>query len=102
MSSNLDLQDMLDRVRRLERWRESVSRYLPGESDCSTCRFARIEGSRDTSGGNEAQGYDQTGCAQPLLVETYTLCEPTGMLLEGLMMKQAESGAGCPWQEVRE
>ncbi len=90
-----------ERILKLERWREQVFRYLPSESDCSTCRFARIEGSRDTSGGNEAQGYDQTGCDQPLLVETYTRCEPAGMLLEGLMIKQAESAAGCPWQEVK-
>lgn len=86
---------------KLERWRKQVSRYLPGESDCSTCRFARIEGSRDSPGGGDCQGYDQTGCDQSLLSEAYTLCEPAGMLLEGMMIKMAESGSGCPWQEVK-
>jgi len=86
--------ELAERITKIERWREQVSRYLPGESDCNTCRFARVEGSRDTSGGNEAQGYDQTGCDQPLLLETYRNNEPAGMLLEGLMIKQAESGAG--------
>ena len=96
------LKSAEERFVKLERWRDAVSRYLPGESDCSTCRFARIEGSRDSPGGGDCQGYDQTGCDQPLLSETYTLCESAGILLEGLMIKMAESGAGCPWQEVKE
>ena len=63
------------------------------------CRYCVTGGSRNSSGGSEPPGYDQEGCSQPLLVETYAACEPAGMLLEGLMIQAAESNQGCGWYE---